>query len=299
MADFRVKTKSSLLDYLTDIGHTRTKIKQLLRHRAIGVNGKAVKSLNYFLLKGDTVSISKYKKEPKVIPPLGIKVVYEDNDLIVIEKPSGLLSIASETEKIKTAYYQLNEFLKLRHPGAGERIFIVHRLDRDTSGLIVFAKNEKVKRELQGRWKEVEKRYYAIVEGTPVKKEGEIESRLNETKSLMVYSDRHSVVDSTLRDEAKLSKTKYRVLNRGREYSLLDIQLVTGRKNQIRVHLADIGHPVAGDKKYGAKTNPFSYLGLHAYLLSFKHPVTGKLLRFESKMPGKFGPVNTSPTVLR
>ncbi|MEE8329929.1 MAG: RluA family pseudouridine synthase [Thermodesulfovibrionia bacterium] len=291
MADFRVKTKSSLLDYLTDIGHTRTKIKQLLRHRAIGVNGKAVKSLNHFLLKGDTVSISKDKKELNVIPPMGIKVIYEDNDLIVIEKPSGLLSIASETEKIKTAYYQLNEFLRLRAPEAGERIFIVHRLDRDTSGLIVFAKNEKVKCELQGRWKEVEKRYYAIVEGTPVKKEGDIESRLKETKSLMVYSDRHSVVDSTLREEAKLSKTKYRVLKRGREYSLLDIQLVTGRKNQIRVHLADIGHPVAGDKKYGAKTNPFSCLGLHAYLLSFKHPVTGKPLRFESKMPGKFGPV--------
>ncbi len=291
MADFRVKTKSSLLDYLTDIGYTRTKIKQLFRHRAIAVNGKGVKSLNLLLLKGDTVSISKDKKEPKVVPPLGIKIIYEDNDLIVIEKPSGLLSIASETEKIKTAYYQLNEFLRLRDPGAGERIFIVHRLDRDTSGLIVFAKNEKVKRELQDRWKQVEKRYYAIVEGTPVKKEGEIESRLKETKSLIVYSDRHSVVDSTLRDEAKLSKTKYRVLKRGREYSLLDIQLVTGRKNQIRVHLADIGHPVAGDKKYGAKTNPFSCLGLHAYLLSFKHPVTGKPLRFESKMPGKFGPV--------
>ncbi len=286
MADFRVKTKSSLLDYLTDIGHTQTKIKQLLRHRALGVNGKVVKNLNHFLLKGDTVSISKDKKEPNVIPPLGIKIIYEDNDLIVIEKPAGLLSIASETEKIKTAYYQLNEFLRLRAPGAGERIFIVHRLDRDTSGLMVFAKNEKVKRELQDRWKEVEKRYYAIVEGTPVKKEGEIESRLKETKSLMVYSDRHS-------DEAKLSKTKYRVLKRGREYSLLDILLVTGRKNQIRVHLADIGHPVAGDKKYGAKTNPFSCLGLHAYLLSFKHPVTGKPLRFESKMPGKFGPVTS------
>ncbi len=300
MADFRVKTKSSLLDYLTDIGHTQTKIKQLLKHRAISVNGKVVKSLNHFLLKGDTVSISKDKKEPKVIPPLGIKVIYEDNDLIVIEKPSGLLSIASETEKIKTAYYQLNEFLRLRAPEAGERIFIVHRLDRDTSGLIVFAKNEKVKRELQGRWKEVEKRYYAIVEGTPVKKEGEIESRLKETKSLMVYSNRHSVVDlpagrqgSTLRDAAKLSKTKYRVLKRGREYSLLDIQLVTGRKNQIRVHLADIGHPVAGDKKYGAKIKPFSRLGLHAYLLLFKHPVTGVPLRFESKMPGKSGPVKS------
>lgn len=287
MANFRVKTKSSLLDYLTDIGHTQTKIKQLLKHRAIRVNETVVKSLNHFLLKGDTVSISKDKKELKVSPPLGIKIIYEDNDLIVIEKPPGLLSIASETEKIKTAYFQLNEYLRLRAPEAGERIFIVHRLDQNTSGLIVFAKNEKVKRELQGRWKEVEKRYYAIVEGTPVKKEDEIESHLKETKSLMVYSTRHSD------EESKLSKTKYRVLKSGREFSLLDIQLVTGRKNQIRVHLADIGHPVAGDKKYGAKIKPFSRLGLHAYLLSFKHPVTGKPLRFESKMPDKFGPVKS------
>lgn len=286
MADFRVKTERRLIDYLKDIGYTRTKVKQLMKHRAVEVNGKAAQGYSHLLRKGDTVSVSKDKKEPKVIPPLGIKVIYEDNDLIVIEKPSGLLSIASETEKINTAYYQLNEFLRLRAPGAGERIFIVHRLDRDTSGLIVFAKNEKVKRELQDRWKEVEKRYYAIVEGTPVKKEGEIESRLKETKSLMVYSNRHS-------DEAKLSKTKYRVLKSGREFSLLDIQLVTGRKNQIRVHLADIGHPVAGDKKYGAKIKPFSRLGLHAYLLLFKHPVTGKQLRFESKMPGKSGPAKS------
>jgi 23S rRNA pseudouridine1911/1915/1917 synthase len=145
----------------------------------------------------------------------------------------------------------------------------------------VFAKNEKVKRKLQESWKEVEKRYYALVEGTLVKKEGEIISRLSETKSLKVHTDRHS-------EGAKLSKTKYRVVRTGRGYSLLNILLETGRKNQIRVHCSDIGHPVMGDKKYGAKTDPLRRLGLHSYLLTFKHPVTGAPLRFESTLPREF-----------
>jgi len=278
---YRVKTDSSLIDYLISLGYTRTKVKQLFKYRAIQINEEGVKAIDHLLIQGDRVSISKDRIDPKVIPPLGIKIVYEDDAVIVTEKPPGLLTIASETEKTKTAYYQLNEFLKLRACGAGERIFIVHRLDRDTSGLIVFAKNEAVKLMLQDRWKEVEKRYYAIVEGAPVKKQGEIMSNLRETKSLKVYSDRHS-------DEAKSAITKYRVLKQSQIYALLDILLVTGRKNQIRVHLADIGHPVAGDKKYGARTDPFKRLGLHAYLLSFKHPVTGNPMRFESKMPDRF-----------
>jgi RluA family pseudouridine synthase len=281
MADYRLKTEHRLIDYLADIGYTRTKVKQLMRHRAVEVNGKAAQGFDHLLRKGDTVSVRKDKNESKVVPSLGIKIIFEDDDLIVIEKPAGLLTIASETEKTKTAYYQLNQFLKLRSPRTRERIFIVHRLDRNTSGLIVFAKNEKVKRTLQEGWKKVEKRYYALVEGTPVKKEGGIRSRLSETKSLKVYIDRHS-------DGAKLSKTKYRVVKTGREYSLLDILLETGRKNQIRVHLSDIGHPVAGDKKYGAKTNPLGRLGLHSYRLIFKHPVTGGTLRFESKLPHRF-----------
>ncbi|MDO8282283.1 MAG: RluA family pseudouridine synthase [Thermodesulfovibrionia bacterium] len=285
MADYKVKTKSSLVDFLADIGYTKTKVKQLLKHRAIGVNGKDLKILSRLLLEGDTVSVSKdrkEKKEIKIVPSMGIKVIYEDDDLIVIEKPAGLLTIASDSEKIKTAYYQLNEFFKERTPGTNERLFIVHRLDRDTSGLIVFAKNETTKRALQGNWDQVDKRYYAIVEGAPVKERSEIRSRLSETKSLKVYSSRHS-------EDGKLAITKYRVIKKSPEYSLLEILLETGRKNQIRVHLSDIGHPVVGDKKYGARTNPFSRLGLHSYLLSFKHPATGALLRFESKLPGVFG----------
>ncbi len=281
MTNYRVKTERRLIDCLADIGFTRTKVKQLMRHGAVEVNGRLAPRLDHLLRKGDTVSVRKDGKELKAVQSMGIKIIFEDDDLIVIEKPAGLLTIASVTEKTKTAYYQLNELLKLRAPRKRERIFIVHRLDRDTSGLIVFAKNEIVKRKLQEGWKEVEKRYYAVVEGTPVKKEGGIRSMLSETKSLKVYSGRHS-------DRAKLSTTKYRVVKAGREYSLLDILLETGRKNQIRVHLSDIGHPVAGDKKYGAKTDPLGRLGLHSYRLMFKHPSTGAPLRFQSKLPRRF-----------
>jgi len=288
MTEYRVKKELRLIDYLIDIGYTRTKVKQLIKHRALEVNGKITPDVGQLLCKGDTVSVRKDKKESKAALSPGMKIIFEDDDLIVIEKPAGLLTIASETEKTKTAYYQLNEFLKLRSPQKGERIFIVHRLDRDTSGLIMFAKNENAKKTLQGNWKEVEKRYYALVEGTPKKKEGTIQSRLSETKSLKVFIDPHS-------DSAKLSKTKYRVIKTGRDYSLLDILLETGRKNQIRVHLSQIKHPVAGDKKYGAMTNPLGRLGLHSYSIKFKHPLTGTLLCFKSKLPRKFntglGPV--------
>ncbi len=275
MADYRVNTECTLTDYLMGIGFTRTKVKQLMKHRAVEVNGKEAESFDHIVRKGDTVSVRKNKSKATAGPSMGIKIIYEDDDLIVIEKPAGLLTIASETEKTRTAYYHLNEFLKVR---SRERIFIVHRLDRDTSGIIVFAKNEKVKRALQEGWKEVEKQYYALVEGRPRKKEGEITSRLGETKSLKVYSGSHA-------DGSKLSTTKYRVVKSVRGYSLLEILLETGRKNQIRVHLSDIGHPVAGDKKYGAKTDPLGRLGLHSYRLLFKHPVTGAPLRFESAQP--------------
>lgn len=281
MAVFKATADGRLIDYLKGLGYSRTKIKQLLKYRAVAVNGQVTASLSHPVLYGDTVAVSKEKHEPVKAPSLGIRIVYEDDALIVIEKPAGLLTIASETEKVRTAYYQLNEFLKQRSTGERERIYIVHRLDRDTSGLLVFAKSEAAKQSLQGSWKTAEKRYCAIVEGTPVKKAGEIESNLSETKSLKVYSGRES-------DRTKYAKTKYRIMQCSRVYTLLDLVLETGRKNQIRVHLADIGHPVAGDKKYGARTDPFKRLALHACLLSFNHPATGQRMCFESAMPGQF-----------
>ena len=279
---FRAGKKIRLIECLTEKGISRTKIKQLLKHRAIEVNGKEVMRLDHELARGDRIAIRKDNKKSKLVPSFGIRIVFEDSALIVIEKPAGLLTIASEKEKTRTAYYLMNEYLKERDPWAGERVFIVHRLDQGTSGLIVFAKNDTVKRVLQGNWKRAEKKYYAVVEGVPREVAGEITSRLSETRTLRVYSNRGS-------ENAKPAVTHYRLLRTSGEYSLLDILLKTGRKNQIRVHLADIGHPVAGDRKYGAHTDPLRRLGLHAYLLSIPHPLTGKLLRFESKMPADFG----------
>jgi 23S rRNA pseudouridine1911/1915/1917 synthase len=279
-AFYNVKTDTILIDYLMRLGYTRTKVKQLFKYRAIKVNDESIKTLDHLLHQGDRISLCSDNKESKLIPPVGIKIVYEDDAVVVIEKPAGLLTISTEIEKTKTAYYQLNEFLKQRTRGERERIFIVHRLDRDTSGLIVFAKSEVVKRIMQNRWNEVEKRYYAIVEGNPAKKYDDIKSHLCETKALRVYSRRHS-------HEAKSAITKYWVIKQEKDYALLDILLVTGRKNQIRVHLADIGHPVAGDRKYRAQTDPFKRLGLHAYHLSFKHPFSGRPMLFKSELPKK------------
>jgi 23S rRNA pseudouridine1911/1915/1917 synthase len=220
----------------------------------------------------------------------GLTIIHEDEAIIVVDKAAGLLTIATEKEKTKTAYYRLTAWLKERSGSARERIFIVHRLDRDTSGLLVFARNEAAKRALQERWPETDKKYAAIVEGIPREPKGRIASNLRETKFLRVYSVRDHDGDG------KPSVTNYQLLRAAGSYALLDITLETGRKNQIRVHLADIGHPVAGDKKYGARTNPVGRLALHAYFLAFFHPVTGKWLEFRAPLPAKFKRMFPDPT---
>jgi len=213
----------------------------------------------------------------------GLSIVYEDQDIIVIDKPAGLLTIATDKEKRKTAFYLLSSYLKERAQSTKERIFIVHRLDQGTSGLLVFAKNEAAKQILQEQWDQVEKRYAAVVEGVPARKEGQITSLLAETKALRVYSVRGKD------GGGKEARTDYRLIKEGQGYALLDITLHTGRKNQIRVHMADMGHPIAGDKKYGATTNPLGRLALHACHISFAHPtIPGKQMEFDIPAPGKF-----------
>ncbi len=276
------KEKTTILALLTGAGYSRTKIKQLIKYRALAVNELSVTRLGHVLLPGDTV-ILKAEQEVSVQTAQcpGLEIVYEDEDIIVIDKPPGLLTIASEKEKVKTAFYKLTAYLKERS-GGKDRLFIVHRLDQGTSGLLVFAKNETAKRTLQDRWEEASKKYRVVVEGVPRKKSGKVASYLRETKALRVYS-----VDSD-NGEGKYAETGYEVVTAGDTYALLEITLFTGRKNQIRVHMADMGHPVAGDKKYGAKTDPLKRLGLHACFLAFPHPTTNKLLEFTSQMPSKF-----------
>jgi RluA family pseudouridine synthase len=193
----------------------------------------------------------------------------------------GLLTMGTEREKEKTAYYLMTDYVKKGNEQSRNRVFIVHRLDRDTSGLLIFAKNEYAKRFLQENWKEFSKKYYAVVHGKLKEKEGVISSYLFESKSFKVYS----VSDP---DKGKFSKTGFKVIKESDKYSLLEIYLFTGRKNQIRVHLSDEGHPVVGDKIYGNADKGTKRLALHAYSLTITHPFTKKEISFETGIPSYF-----------
>jgi 23S rRNA pseudouridine1911/1915/1917 synthase len=208
-----------------------------------------------------------------------LDIIYEDKDIIVINKPAGLLSVSTDRESRDTAYCLVNDYLKNKRG----RVWIVHRLDRETSGVMLFAKSEKVKLILQDNWDNmaISRSYAAVVEGKVKVPESQIKSWLKQTKTLLVYS-------SSRPEDGKLAVTNYRVLKTSAKYSLLEISLETGRKNQIRVHMKDIGHPIAGDKKYGAATNPLRRIGLHAHFLTIIHPNLKTEMRFESKIPETF-----------
>jgi len=259
---------------------SRTAIKSLLAHKQISVDDMITTKFDFPLKRGQMVFINKSKSKEK--PRFrDLRIVHEDADLIVIDKASGLLSMATDTEKQKTAYSMLSEYVKKFDPK--NMIFIVHRLDRETSGLMMFAKSKKVQEVLQKDWNEsiIERSYVAIVEGSIEKTEGTITSWLKENKAMVMFS-------SQTPDDGQKAITHYKVLKTNKLFSLLDVKLETGRKNQIRVHMKDIGFPVTGDKKYGAKLNPVGQMGLHARVLAFKHPVSGRAMRFDTPIPMKF-----------
>ena len=222
-----------------------------------------------------------YKLHKKRHQPRGLEILYEDKDILVVDKPAGLLTIGTDNNKTNTAYYKLTDYVRKGNYKSRNRIFIVHRLDQSTSGVLVFAKNEEAKFRLQQEWKDTEKKYVAVVYGQLNKKEDVISSYLAENKALIVYS----TPDTT---KGKLAHTAYKVLKESRQFSLLEINLLTGRKNQIRVHLADKGHPVVGDRKYGKPKDAFRRLALHSKSISFKHPATGRQMTFETRMPSYF-----------
>jgi RluA family pseudouridine synthase len=226
----------------------------------------------------------------------GIEIVYEDEAIVVMNKPSGLLSISTRTDQKRTAFFALNDYLNRREQFTAvqnaqhskpvkvlfkKQIFIVHRLDQATSGLLIFAKSHPVKHSLQNGWKDVRKRYYAVVEGVPAKKEGRLESFLMEQKTLRVAS----VPESR---DAKWAVTEYRVVRQCRGYAFLHLELGTGRKHQIRVQLSEMGHPIAGDRDYGAASDPLHRLALHAGELKLSHPVSGAPLHFKCPPPAIF-----------
>lgn len=277
-----VTERSGLLDFLLlKLTHrSRNNIKSMLTHGEVLVDGRIVTQYDHILNEGQTVrivrSVSREQKQKD-----GLQILYEDHDLIAVNKPAGLLSIATDNEKEMTAYRLVTDYVRKNNPKG--RIFAVHRLDRDTSGVLIFAKNEKIKLALQDNWGSLvsQRGYMAIVEGQLKEKSGRIRSWLKETKTLLMYSSRKA-------GDGLEAITDYQVLSETPDYSLLNIQLETGRKNQIRVHMKDLGHSVVGDSKYGAKTNPLKRLGLHAYKLEFRHPLTNRVMCFETEIPKNF-----------
>jgi len=223
-----------------------------------------------------------FKGSPKKYHPRGLSILYEDRDILVVDKVGGLLTVSAGSIREQTAFYLLNDYVRKGNPKSRKRIFIVHRLDRDTSGVIVFAKSEEAKRYLQSEWQEFQKKYYAVVRGTPPKKEGEITSYLAENQAHRMYS----VADPK---KGKLARTKYRVLRETPLGTLVKIELLSGRKNQIRVHFADLGCPVVGDKKYGEKQKGVKRLMLHSASLTLTHPFSKKEMVFSAKPPPSFG----------
>jgi RluA family pseudouridine synthase len=213
--------------------------------------------------------------------PGGISILYEDRDVIVVDKPAGLLTIGTDKEKSKTAHFILNDYVRKGNSKSSNRVYVVHRLDRETSGVVIFAKSEQVKRFLQDNWEDTEKHYIAIVHGNLKDKDGTISSYLTENRALRVYSTNDP-------SKGKLAHTAYKVLDETKGFSMIDVNLITGRKHQIRVHFAEKGHPVVGDKKYGPDENVSKRLALHARSLMFNHPFTHKPMTFDTGVPEEF-----------
>lgn len=280
LKQFPVKQECELLTFLLETfkGQSRNSVKSMLSSHRVSIDGAPVTQFNFKLYPGDTVIISSTPIRKKTRSNLPI--IYEDDELIVINKPSGLLSIASDKEKGATAYRMLSDYVQQKDKH--NRIFVVHRLDEDTSGVLMVAKNPKIQKALQDNWNEIvtKRGYYAIVEGVMENKEGTVKSYLKKNAQNLMYSSKDK--------NGQFSITHYKVIKTSDEYSLLDVNIDTGRKNQIRVHMGDLGHHVIGDDKYGEPKNPLKRLGLHAYCLEFIHPISKKRMKFETKMPEEF-----------
>jgi 23S rRNA pseudouridine1911/1915/1917 synthase len=258
----------------------RNSVKDLLGRGQVHVDGESVTQFNHKLSAGQRVEIRR-AGENTSNAMRGVEIVYEDAHLIVIEKRAGLLSIATELEKEKTAYSLLSDHVK--RANLQNKIFVVHRLDRETSGLMMFAKNQAAQKALQDDWQEavLDRTYIAVLEGRMEQADGTITSWLTESRSLIMRS-------SPTPNEGQKATTRYHVMRMNARFSLVEFNLETGRKNQIRVHAQALGHSITGDEKYGAKENPLRRLALHARVLALRHPVTGKALRFESTVPKEF-----------
>lgn len=269
-----------LLTVLTD--KSRNNVKSLLTRKLIAVDGRPTSQFDTPLAPGQVVSVLDTPGPRSGALPFPL--LYEDEHLIVVNKPAKLLSVANEKEKTRTAYHAVTDYVKSQH--VDNRIYVLHRLDRDTSGVLMFARDPETKELFQSRWNDIILRrgYQAVVEGRPPRDADTIRSFLVETKTHLSFSGQPG-------PGAREAVTHYEVKRSGHGYSLLELSIDTGRKNQIRVHLSELGCPIAGDKQYGAATNPIGRLCLHAGELAFRHPRTGQEVRFTAKMPRDFNRV--------
>lgn len=269
-----------LLTVLTD--KSRNNVKSLLTRKLIAVDGRPTSQFDTPLAPGQVVSVLDTPGPRSGALPFPL--LYEDEHLIVVNKPAKLLSVANEKEKTRTAYHAVTDYVKSQH--VDNRVYVLHRLDRDTSGVLMFARDPQTKELFQSRWNDIILRrgYQAVVEGRPPREADTIRSFLVETRTHLSFSGRPG-------PGAREAVTHYEVKRSGHGYSLLELSIDTGRKNQIRVHLSELGCPIAGDKQYGAATNPIGRLCLHAGELAFRHPRTGQEVRFTAKMPRDFNRV--------
>lgn len=279
--EFTVKTSQPLMEFLMTAmqGISRNKVKAILSGHGISVDKKLVTQYDFLLQPGMVVRVSRHKRSTELKNKF-IKLVYEDKDLVVIEKNIGILSMSSSSHQfcVKTL---LDEYFKRRHFKCTAHI--VHRLDRETSGLMIYAKSLEVKRILEENWHDLvtDRRYIAVVSGKMEREGGTISSWLKDNKAFITHS-------SPTDNGGKFAVTHFHTLETRDRYSLVELKLETGRKNQIRVHMQDIGHPVIGDPKYGDGNNPIGRLGLHAFRLNFFHPITNERMEFETPYPSSF-----------
>lgn len=252
---------------------SKNNIKTLLKNENIYVNNKVITKYNYIVNKNDIITIGSSIKTKDI----NLKIIYEDDNIIVVDKPTKLLTISTKNEKEETLYRKVSDYLKKEN----KKVFVIHRLDYDTSGIIMFAKNQKIQKLYQDNWNNLakEREYTAVVEGI-TNNNGHIESYLKQTKTLLVYSSKNK--------DGYFSITDYQKITNNDKYSLLKIYISTGRRNQIRCHMYDINHPIAGDTRYKSKTNPLGRLCLHASTLKITNPVTNKLMTFKSDIPEEF-----------
>lgn len=283
LTKFTVKEPSELMNFLLEKmgGMSRSSVKSLLSHRQVMVNDKIITQYNAPLKINYTVSINSTRGNIELIHPK-LRIIHEDNDLIVVEKKEGLLSVTTGKEVEITAFQILKNYVKKSSPL--NRIYVVHRLDRETSGILVFAKNRDAQLILQENWHEIvtKRVYVALVEGKVEKERDKITSWLKEhEKSLKIRSYNSD-------NGGQIAVTNYRRKKFNEDYSLLELELETGRKNQIRVHMESLGHPIVGDKKYGSTTLGLGRMALHAKVLEFYHPVTKEIVHFETPTPKEF-----------